>query len=166
MSKKEVKKIDLLKPSQRAHGEILSKDLSNLLNVARERYEHMQYGRKSNQYYIEHALNGVFNILQHRGIFDTLENGDKLLKLCLLSYIPHDLNKIPEYESFKSSKKWSQSTVQRELEALNEKGDLDNFFPMWKDYLPDITAIIDGHSTIYHHQAKTLFMNNYETYDS
>lgn len=128
----------------------LIKNLQLIINKAKQKYsEIVQWGAKTGQTYFEHANNGVYIILQMQDYFfgDTVHNDRAmlLLKLHILSYIVHDLNKIIDDKEKKSEDIWTQSTLIGELEKINDDKCIDFFLPDWKSHINDMISLIRGH---------------------
>ncbi len=100
----------------------------------------VQEGKKAGQTYYTHVLDGVTALERLRPILNITD----LEARCLfLAFTIHDINKIPPYSN-KATKYVNQATpenIAQELELLNA----DAFFPEWRTYLGDITALARLH---------------------
>lgn len=130
--------------------------LNHVIESVKERYSIDQYGAKSGQTYFEHATNGIHSIVQllpHASIPSPFDDGESMLlmKTLCLSYLIHDLNKMP-WNPKEKELLWHKDIVLKELETINGLTDeklVDAFFPAWREYINDITTFIKGHSRIF-----------------
>jgi len=114
--------------------------------------EIVQWGdKKGGQTYYQHALNGVMVLERLRDPLLGLELTDPEVRCLFAAYTIHDINKIPPYSA--RGRKYvdlaTEENAARELERLH----IADFFPEWKEYLPDIVALMHLHQG---HMAVTM----------
>jgi CRISPR-associated protein Csc3 len=143
VSKKESKEseeywLELLGPSD---SPPLKDYLEVIANHELRRYQEIiQEGKKAGQTYYTHVLDGVMAIERLRPILST---NDLEARCLFLAFTIHDINKIPPYSN-KATKYVNLATpenIGKELDRLHA----DAFFPEWRTYLGDITALARLH---------------------
>jgi CRISPR-associated protein Csc3 len=114
--------------------------ITHVANRGLRRYKAVgQTGAKEGQSLYTHVLDGVSALEVVRG---SLGLDDVEARCLFLAYSVHDLNKLPDYDGRRPYRDVaSEENVARELERIGA----DGFFPEWREYLPDITALCRLH---------------------
>lgn len=101
-----------------------------------------QYGGKKGESLYTHAINGVFVLETMRPL---LRLGDDEARVLFTAFTVHDINKVlGRQEAF--GRLATAENVAGEIERLG----LGDFFPGWRDYLPDVTSLVRGHAAHQH----------------
>jgi len=114
----------------------------------------LQYGGKGGESLYSHVLDGVF-------VLETLQKPLQLketeTRVLFTAFTIHDLNKLPHQSAKQSFNKIAtRENIATEIKRLG----LPDFFPQWRDYLPDIESLIRGHSGHYHVGGETFFASH------
>ncbi|MFW6129723.1 MAG: hypothetical protein ACOC56_00980, partial [Atribacterota bacterium] len=145
--------------SNREYNEILAQVTSLVNNKKiRERYHSKKrfrdnpndivigYGAKTGETYYQHITKGINYIISlYPYLLEKEEKNSLLFKICTISYMIHDLNKL--YWGLKYKNKiWSSKTVSEELTKVDELsgGKLSEVLD-WENFIPEITSIIRLH---------------------
>lgn len=133
-------------------GDALKEFVDKIANHELRRYQQIiQTGAKEGETLFAHVMNGIFLIERLRSLF---EIDDLEARVLFSAYAVHDINKLPEFSSKPISFN-ELATDENILSALQELK-IEEFFPEYRDYLPEIRTLVRGHSGHYHTSAETL----------
>ncbi len=122
---------------------ILTQFVEEVANKGLRKYQKtIQWGGHNGQSLYAHAISGVFIILSLEKILKQDGVTDTELKLLVIAFCIHDLNKNYHDKAKHYADIAITENVAKEIEAIG----FDNFLEDWHDYLEDITELIRGHS--------------------
>ncbi len=115
--------------------------IATVANCGLRRYKTVQQTGKTKQgqSLYTHVLDGVsvLEVVRH-----LLGLGAEETRVLFLAYAVHDLNKLPEYDQRQPYRELaSETNIACELERVGA----NEFFPTWRDYLTDVTALCRLH---------------------
>lgn len=126
--------------------------VDTLVNGKLAAYKHSpQYGAKQGESLFTYLINGVFVLERLRPLVGL---SDEETRVLFSAYTVHDLNKLPLAEGQEVSFN-ALTSMENVSIALAEVG-MEEFFPDYADYLPDIWHLVRAHSGQYNTAGESL----------